>query len=80
MHARTKEFVTESNQGRCLDLNTGRLNNHVGTLITYNCTGGTNQQWAGLVMSDSLALALVSGANARRLDSAARAAVPADTP
>ncbi|MGE5863943.1 MAG: M66 family metalloprotease, partial [Rhizobacter sp.] len=33
--------------GRCLDLNGGNLTNNVGTLITYGCTGGANQQWGG---------------------------------
>ncbi|WP_220459092.1 M66 family metalloprotease [Acidovorax sp. FHTAMBA] len=59
---------------RCMDLNTGRLTNDLGTLITYNCTGGVNQQWSGLVMSDSLALALASGANVIRLEKAVTAA------
>lgn len=63
--------------GRCLDLNTGNLTHNLGTLITYNCTGGTNQQWAGLVASDSLALALLTGENVLRLEKAVLAVAPA---
>lgn len=54
--------------GRCLDLSGGSLTNNVGVLITYPCTGGSNQQWSGLVASDSLALTLASSANAPLLD------------
>lgn len=60
-----------SREGRCLDLNGGFLTNNVGTLITYSCTGGANQQWGGLVADPSLALALTTGANVRYLERAA---------
>ena len=53
---------------RCLDLNLGYLTNNVGTLITYSCTGGGNQQWAGLQPSDNLLLSLVSSSNVRYLE------------
>lgn len=59
-----------SREGRCLDLSGGFLTNNVGTLITYNCTGGANQQWSGLVADPSLALALTTGANVRYLERA----------
>jgi hypothetical protein len=53
--------------GRCLDLNGGNLTNNLGTLITYGCTGGANQQWGGLVAHGGLALTLVDAAHARQL-------------
>ena len=64
-----------SRGGRCLDLNGGYLTNNIGTLITYNCTGGANQQWAGLVMSDSMALALSGGTQVLRIEKAASTAL-----
>lgn len=65
-----------SRSGRCLDLNQGFLTNNIGTLITYTCSGGANQFWAGLVMSDNPLLFLVGGAHLQRLESAAANAKP----
>ena len=49
---------------RCFDLNTGSLDaNGRGTLITYGCTNGGNQRWAGLVPSNNLLLTLVNADN-----------------
>lgn len=59
--------------GRCLDLNGGYLTNNVGTLITYGCSGGGNQQWGGLVASDAPALSFLTGDAVRRLESAVAA-------
>ncbi|WP_227001433.1 M66 family metalloprotease [Pulveribacter suum] len=59
--------------GRCFDLSGGYLTNNLGTLITYNCTGGGNQQWGALVASDNLALTLLTGDNVLRLVKAAEA-------
>lgn len=69
-----------SREGRCLDLSGGFLTNNVGTLITYNCSGGANQQWGGLVAEPSLALALTTGANVRYLERAVMQAAAASTP
>lgn len=44
---------------RCLDLFGGFLTNNLGRLITYNCSGGGNQQWDGLQPGDSLAMTLI---------------------
>lgn len=54
--------------GRCLDLRSGSLTNNVGVLITYTCTAGANQQWGGLVASDSLLLALIDSAYVQLLE------------
>ncbi|WP_313399971.1 M66 family metalloprotease [Stenotrophomonas sp.] len=47
----------------CLDLSGGFLTNGRGKLITYNCTGGGNQQWTGLSANDNALLALLSPNN-----------------
>ena len=60
--------------GRCLDLSGGRLTDDVGSLITYGCSGGTNQQWRGLVAHEGIALALVDTAHAQNLARADAAA------
>ena len=52
---------------RCLDLNSGNLVNNTNKLITYSCSGGKNQYWAGLQASNSLLLTLLSGDNSRLL-------------
>ncbi|MEG0937801.1 MAG: M66 family metalloprotease [Comamonas sp.] len=57
---------------RCLDLNGGYLTNNVGTLITYRCTGGSNQQWSGLVAGDSQVLSLLDSDKVRYLEPLAR--------
>ena len=58
--------IARGNQ--CLDLSSGFLTNNVGKLITYSCTGGGNQQWAGLLQSTSLLLPLLASENARYLE------------
>ena len=55
-----------------MDLNTGHLTNNVGTLITYKCTGGSNQQWGGLVAGDSQVLRLLDSDKVRYLEPLAR--------
>jgi hypothetical protein len=49
--------------GRCLDLSSGYLTNNRGSLITYNCSGGGNQQWTGLTAGDNALLSLLSPSN-----------------
>ena len=54
--------------GRCMDLNTGKLGSDgTNRLIVYGCTGGANQQWSGLVNSNSLLMTLLSNDNLRLL-------------
>ena len=54
--------------GRCMDLNTGKLGSDgTNRLIVYGCTGGVNQQWGGLVNSNSLLMTLLSNDNLRLL-------------
>lgn len=57
---------------RCLDLNGGYLTNNVGTLITYKCTGGGNQQWSGLVAGDSQVMTLLDSNKVSYLEPLAR--------
>ena len=51
----------------CFDLSGGQLTNGRGTLITWGCSGGNNQKWAGLVASDNRLLPLLDADNARLL-------------
>ncbi|MEG0554870.1 MAG: M66 family metalloprotease [Comamonas sp.] len=53
---------------RCMDLNTGHLTNNVGTLITYGCNGGSNQQWNGLIAGDSMVMSLLDSDKVRYLE------------
>lgn len=48
---------------RCIDLNSGYLVDNTNKLITYTCTNGGNQYWAGLVASNSLLLTMLSNDN-----------------
>ena len=51
-----------------MDLNTGKLGSDgTNRLIVYGCTGGVNQQWGGLVNSNSLLMTLLSNDNLRLL-------------
>lgn len=63
--------------GRCLDLNGGNLSGNTGTLITYGCTGGANQQWSGLQAQGGPILSLIEGVHADKL---ARADAAASAP
>ena len=47
----------------CLDLSSGYLTNGRGKLITYNCSGGGNQQWTGITANDNALMALLSPNN-----------------
>ena len=55
---------------RCIDLNSGYLVNNTNKLITYTCTNGGNQYWAGLVASNSLLLTMLSNDNIALLEAA----------
>ncbi|WP_417284729.1 M66 family metalloprotease [Comamonas sp.] len=55
----------------CMDLNTGHLTNNVGTLITYGCNGGSNQQWSGLIAGDSMVISLLDSDKVRYLEALA---------
>lgn len=57
---------------RCMDLNTGHLTNNVGTLITYGCNGGSNQQWNGLMAGDSMVMSLLDSDKVRYLEPLSR--------
>ncbi|QIL79161.1 glycosyl transferase [Diaphorobacter sp. HDW4A] len=60
-----------SRGGRCLDLNQGFLtSDNTNKLITYNCSGGANQLWSGLVASNSLLLTMLSNENIALLEAA----------
>ncbi|MBF5006190.1 M66 family metalloprotease [Diaphorobacter caeni] len=60
-----------SRGGRCLDLNQGFLtSDNTNKLITYNCSGGANQFWGGLLASNSLLLTLLSNENIALLEAA----------
>lgn len=54
---------------RCLDLSNGFLTNNLGQLITYNCTGGSNQQWSGLMPGSSMAMTLLDSDKVQYLES-----------
>ena len=49
--------------GRCLDLSGGYLSNNRQAIITYNCSGGSNQRWTGLQPNENLLLALLNNRN-----------------
>ena len=57
---------------RCMDLNTGHLTNNVGSLITYGCNGGSNQQWNGLIAGDSMVMTLLDSDKVRFLEPLSR--------
>jgi len=40
---------------------------HNGTLITYGCHNGWNQQWSAPLASDNVLLALLNGSTLQRL-------------
>ena len=42
--------------GKCFDLRTGKLVENRGSLITYNCNGGSNQKWTTLTKNPSFIL------------------------
>ncbi|MCD8522161.1 MAG: M66 family metalloprotease [Saccharospirillaceae bacterium] len=58
------EHNTLKNQGsgQCVD-----FAHHNGTLITYSCHNGWNQQWSAPLASDNLLLALLNGSTLQRL-------------
>ena len=49
--------------GRCLDMSGGFLTNNRQAIITYNCSGGTNQRWTGLQSNENLLLTLLNNRN-----------------
>ena len=55
-----------------MDLNTGHLTNNVGSLITYGCNGGSNQQWNGLIAGDSMVMTLLDSDKVRFLEPLSR--------
>lgn len=54
-------------ESRCMDMSGGYLTNGRGTLITYICTGGSNQKWQDISTNDNLLLPLLQGPNLQPL-------------